>query len=107
MTSAYSLGRLRARAELAALRPPRDTMEDVPTPDSLAPGEFVGPWRLEGRVGRGTYGVVYRARLAGHPESEPVALKMALFPDDPRFVREVKLLSTIVHPGVPGFVDRG
>ncbi|MBN1210858.1 MAG: serine/threonine protein kinase, partial [Myxococcaceae bacterium] len=79
----------------------------MPTPDSLAPGEFVGPWRLEGGVGCGAYGMVYRARLAGHPESEPVALKLALLPEDPRFVREVKLLTLIQHPAVPGFVDRG
>ncbi len=82
-------------------------MEDVLTPDSLAVGEIVGPWRLEGRAGRGAYGVVYRARRAGHPQSEPVALKMALFPGDPRFAREVKLLSVIEHPAAPRFIDRG
>ncbi|MBN1207621.1 MAG: serine/threonine protein kinase [Myxococcaceae bacterium] len=82
-------------------------MGEVPTPDSLAPGEFVGPWRLERGVGCGAYGVVYRARLAGHPECEPVALKLALLPEDARFVREVKLLRRIHHPAVPGFVDRG
>ncbi|MBN1209202.1 MAG: serine/threonine protein kinase [Myxococcaceae bacterium] len=77
------------------------------TPDSLAPGEIVGLWRIEVCAGRGAYGVVYRARLAGHPDSEPVAIKLALSPEDPRFVREVKLLTLNVHPGVPGFVDRG
>jgi hypothetical protein len=33
---------------------------------------------------------VYRARRAGHPGSQPVALKLALNPSDPRFAREVE-----------------
>jgi serine/threonine protein kinase len=70
-------------------------------------GEIVGPWRLEGYAGRGAYGVVYRARRAGHPHSEPVAVKLALRSDDPRFAREVKLLTVIHHPAVPRFIDRG
>jgi eukaryotic-like serine/threonine-protein kinase len=82
-------------------------MMDTPTPDSLRPGQLVGPWRVEGYGGRGTYGVVYRARRAGHPGSLPVALKMALFPDDPRFGREVGILSRVHHPAVPRLIDRG
>ncbi|WP_224245477.1 serine/threonine protein kinase [Hyalangium gracile] len=82
-------------------------MTDTPTPDSLRPGSLVGPWRVEGYGGRGTYGVVYRARRAGHPGSLPVALKVAVFPHDPRFGREVELLSRVRHPGVPRLVDRG
>ncbi|MBN1207630.1 MAG: serine/threonine protein kinase [Myxococcaceae bacterium] len=67
----------------------------------------MGPWRVERPAGRGTYGVVYRARNAGHPTSKPVALKLAVFPGDPRFVREVTALSRIHHPAVPEFIDRG
>jgi hypothetical protein len=37
----------------------------------------------------------------------PVALKLARRPDDPRFAREVKLLSVIEHPAVTRFIDRG
>ncbi len=82
-------------------------MTDALTPDSLRPGDLVGPWRIEGYAGRGTYGVVYRARRAGHPGSVPVALKLALFAYDPRFLREVELLSRVHHPAVPELLDRG
>jgi predicted Ser/Thr protein kinase len=67
----------------------------------------VGPWRIEGYAGRGSYGVVYRARRAGQPHSKPVALKIALFPSDPRFHREVELLSRNPHPGIPQLLDQG
>jgi hypothetical protein len=82
-------------------------MTDAPTPDALRPGELVGPWRIEGYAGSGSYGLVYRARRAGHPGSVPVALKLARFPYDPRFLREVELLSRTHHPSVPELVDRG
>ncbi|MFL5347763.1 MAG: serine/threonine-protein kinase [Hyalangium sp.] len=82
-------------------------MTDALTPDSLRPGDLVGPWRIEGYAGRGTYGVVFRARRAGHPGSVPVALKVALFAYDPRFLREVGLLSRVRHPAVPELLDRG
>ncbi len=82
-------------------------MTNALTPDSLRPGDLVGPWRIEGYAGRGTYGVVYRARRAGHPGSVAVALKLALFAYDPRFLREVELLSRVHHPAVPELLDRG
>ena len=82
-------------------------MIDTQTPDSLRPGAVVGPWQVEGYAGRGSYGVVYRARRAGLPDSKPVALKIAVFPSDPRFHREVELLSRHQHPGMPQLLDRG
>ncbi len=82
-------------------------MTDTQTPDSLRPGAIVGSWQVEGYAGRGSYGVVYRARRAGQPHSSPVALKMALFPSDPRFQREVELLSRNPHPGIPQLLDQG
>ncbi|HVG62987.1 MAG TPA: serine/threonine-protein kinase [Hyalangium sp.] len=80
---------------------------DTQTPDSLRPGALVGPWQVEGYAGRGSYGVVYRARRAGQPQSKPVALKIAVFPSDPRFHREVELLSRHHHPGMPQLLDQG
>ncbi|WP_224370272.1 serine/threonine protein kinase [Hyalangium versicolor] len=56
---------------------------------------------------RGTYGTIYAARNAGHPESEIVALKMANYPEDPRYPREVELLSRLRHPNIPKLHDRG
>ncbi len=67
----------------------------------------MGPWHIEGYGGRGSYGVVFRARRAGHPSSEPVALKVAQGANDPRFEREVGLLSRVRHPSVPRLLDRG
>ncbi|KFE66231.1 hypothetical protein DB31_1296 [Hyalangium minutum] len=82
-------------------------MTDVPTADSLRPGSVVGPWRIEGYAGRGTYGLVFRARLAGYPESPLVALKVAVFAYDPRFMREAALLSRFHHPSIPRLLARG
>lgn len=82
-------------------------MNKAPTPDTLKPGDLVGPWRIEGNAGRGSYGAVYKARRAGHPSSVPVALKVAMFPNDPRFVREVESLARVRHPSVPQLLDRG
>jgi predicted Ser/Thr protein kinase len=82
-------------------------MTDTKAPDSLRPGDLVGPWRVEGYAGRGSYGAVYKARRAGQPSSKPVALKVAVFPSDPRFSREVELLSRNRHPGMPQLLDQG
>jgi eukaryotic-like serine/threonine-protein kinase len=82
-------------------------MTDAPTPEVLRPGSVVGPWRIEGYAGRGTYGLVFRARLAGYPGSPLVALKVAAFAYDPRFVREAGLLSRPHHPAIPRLLDRG
>ncbi|HYH95057.1 protein kinase domain-containing protein, partial [Hyalangium sp.] len=67
----------------------------------------VGPWRVEGWAGRGVYGAVYQAVPAGAEHAIPVALKLALHPADPRFAREVELLSRLNHPHVPGLLGHG
>jgi len=82
-------------------------MSGTLAPDSLRPGSVVGCWRIEGYAGRGTYGRVFRARRVGRPDSPPVALKVAVFAYDPRFVREAALLSRLHHPSVPQLLDRG
>ncbi|MDC0714666.1 hypothetical protein POL68_39825 [Stigmatella sp. ncwal1] len=76
----------------------------------LAPlpvGTRIGPWRVMGWHHRGAYGAVYQAVLAKSPRQPVVALKLALFPGDPRFAREVELLSRIRHPCVPRLIDHG
>jgi hypothetical protein len=76
-------------------------------PAMLPPGTVVGNWRVEAWAGRGVYGTVYRAvpLHAGHVS--PVALKLALHPEDPRFAREVHLLSLFDHPSIPRLLDHG
>jgi eukaryotic-like serine/threonine-protein kinase len=106
VTPTYPSGRLLG-VDLTELRAPGDAMKNRPAPDALRPGSVVGSWHIEGYAGRGTYGRVYRARRVGRPDSPPVALKVAVFAYDPRFVREAGLLSRIHHPSVPQLLDRG
>lgn len=80
-------------------------MERTP-PSSLNPiwlpaGTVVGNWRVVTWAGRGVYGTVYQALPVGPEHAEPVALKVAMHPRDPRFTREVELLSRLRHPNVP------
>ncbi len=76
-------------------------------PAELPPGTQVGTWRVVGWRGRGTYGAVYRAVEIGREQAEPVALKLAVHRKDPRFEREVALLSRIRHPNVPALRAHG
>ncbi|MDY7227992.1 serine/threonine protein kinase [Hyalangium rubrum] len=76
-------------------------------PASLPPGTRVGPWRVKGWCGRGTYGTVYQVEREGHAEEGPYALKLALYAEDERFKREAALLSRIRHPNVPRLEGQG
>jgi len=78
-----------------------------PNPLSLPAGAQVGDWRLVGFQGRGVYGTVYSAVSTLHPHAQPVALKLAIYPEDPRFEREAELLSRVRHPCVPRLLDSG
>ncbi len=64
-------------------------------------------WRVLGCHGHGASGVVYRAVRVGQESAGPLALKMALYPWDPRFMREVGLLSLIHHPSIPRLHGHG
>jgi hypothetical protein len=77
------------------------------SPASLPEGELLGPWQVVCRGGWGSYGVVYCVVRQGQEEATPAALKLALRPRDPRYDREVELLSRIHHPQVPELLDRG
>ncbi|WP_223754135.1 serine/threonine-protein kinase [Myxococcus sp. RHSTA-1-4] len=79
---------------------------DSLNPASLPPGTSIGRWRLLEQRGRGAYGVVYRAESVEEPPGV-VALKLALYPGDARFVREAELLSRVHHPAVPRLFDHG
>ena len=79
---------------------------DSLNPESRPPGTSIGQWRLLEQCGRGTYGVVYRAERVEEPRGV-VALKLALYPGDVRFVREAELLSRVHHPAVPRLFDHG
>jgi hypothetical protein len=70
-------------------------------------GTQVGSWRVVDWAGQGVYGAVYRAVRIGQEHLPPVALKVALLPEDPRFERERELLSRTPHPHIPRLVDSG
>jgi hypothetical protein len=74
--------------------------------DLPALGSTVGPRLILERLDSGSFGGVYRARRAGHPEAQPVALKMAKRPMDPRFEREAELLQ-LGLAGQPKYEDQG
>ena len=76
-------------------------------PSCLPPGTRVQDWLLLGCHGHGAFGVLYRAVRVGHESAGPVALKMALCPWDPRFMREVALLALVQHQSVPRLLGHG
>lgn len=76
-------------------------------PAALPPGSIVGSWRLRALISRNVFSVVFRAERVDHPEAGPVALKLALQPEDPRFAIEVEMLSRTHHPNIPRLHDSG
>ena len=80
---------------------------DAEDPRALPLGTRIGPWRVVGFGDRGVFGIVYRAVRVGHEADGPVALKVAVYPRDPRFEREAWALRHVHHPSVPRFLDYG
>lgn len=70
-------------------------------------GMQVGPWRVTGYRGRGSYGTLYRVEQVGREAAGPRALKLAVYPRDRRFEHEAQLLSRIHSPHVPEFIAQG
>jgi eukaryotic-like serine/threonine-protein kinase len=82
-----------------------DLADDLlPSDLGLAPGAQVGPYRIEGVLGEGGMGQVYRARDTRL--NRDVALKVLpdVFTDDPKrlalFTREAHMLASLNHPGI-------
>ena len=92
-----------------------DLADDLlPGDVGFAPGAQVGPYRIEGVLGAGGMGQVYRARDT--KLNRDVALKALpdVFTDDPRrlalFTREAHMLASLNHPGIAaiyGLEDAG
>jgi eukaryotic-like serine/threonine-protein kinase len=76
-------------------------------PFSLPPGTRVGPWKVKAYEGGGAYGLVFRAVKAGEEQAGEVALKVACYPGDARFQREVELLTRAHHPSMPSLLGHG
>jgi serine/threonine protein kinase len=77
----------------------------------LAAGAALGPYRVEGVLGEGGMGVIYRARR--DPDGDVVALKVlrAELAADPvyrqRFLREARAAAEVDHPHLVPIVDAG
>ena len=92
-----------------------DLADDLlPGEVGLAPGTHVGPYRIEGVLGAGGMGQVYRARDT--KLNRDVALKVLpdVFTDDAErlalFTREAHVLASLNHPGIAaiyGLEDTG
>src|SRR5690554_2629811 len=80
--------------------------------EALAPGTRVGPYRIEGVLGRGGMGVVYRAARADGTFEKEVALKLVKRGMDTdevlrRFRYERRILAGLDHPGIARMLDAG
>lgn len=77
---------------------------------SLAFGSVVGPFRVEGLVGRGGHGEVYLAQRADGQFDQRVALKLlrveALSQFD-NFHNERQILAGLEHPGIARLIEGG
>jgi len=73
----------------------------------LPPGSQIGAWRVVSCAGQGMFGTVYRVQRAEPEGAQLFALKLAHYPNDPRFEREVELLRRIEHPNVPRLHEAG
>lgn len=83
-------------------------------PGSLAVGTLIGPYRVEGVLGEGGMGQVYRARDAKLGRSVALKVLPEHFAADPerraRFLREARVLAALNHPhiaAIHGFEDSG
>ncbi|MGH9675799.1 MAG: serine/threonine-protein kinase, partial [Candidatus Acidiferrum sp.] len=78
-------------------------------------GLRLGPWNIEGELGRGGMGTVYRARAEVHSADQPdvaaikvLAAELAVDPGfRERFQREIDILGQLDHPNIVRFFGSG
>lgn len=77
----------------------------------LNPGSRLGPYKIEGAVGAGGMGEVYRATDTRLDRAVAVKILSAQFASDPalhaRFEREAKAISALSHPHICALYDIG
>jgi len=73
-------------------------------PSSLVAGEWVGPWRIVGKLGSGAFGAVYKVECEGDLFALKLALRRAESEDahhtDARLRKELACLVRLHHPNV-------
>jgi serine/threonine protein kinase/tetratricopeptide (TPR) repeat protein len=82
-----------------------DTTLLVPPVAQIAPGEQLGPYRIEARIGAGGMGEVYRARDTRLNRLVAIKLSAAQFTE--RFGREAKAIAALNHPNICQIYDIG
>ncbi len=82
----------------------QQTVLESPTAE-IAPGELLGPYRVESRIGTGGTGQVYRATDSRLNRSVAIKLLSAQFSD--RFEREAKAIAALNHPNICQIYDIG
>ncbi len=107
------LSALRFIEGVADLHDPATASWTVPITDSVLPLEpgslFAGRYRVQAELGRGGFGIVYRAFDEG-PLQRTVALKIvstAGASDDDSLFREARIAARVNHPGIATVHDAG
>ena len=81
------------------------TSQLVPPAAQITPGEQLGPYRIEARIGAGGMGEVYRARDTRL--NRLVALKLSAAQFTERFGREARAIAALNHPNICQIYDIG
>jgi eukaryotic-like serine/threonine-protein kinase len=78
---------------------------------ALNVGDVVSGYTIEGVLGAGGMGTVYRARNPSLPRSDALKVLSSTFSKDPsfqaRFTREAELAATLDHPNIVAVYSRG
>jgi non-specific serine/threonine protein kinase/serine/threonine-protein kinase len=104
---------LRAEVQelLAAEAASRGWAEGAAPGHTLADGEQVGAWRVQGLIGRGGSGEVYRVQRTDGSYEQVAALKLLRHADDAdelrRFSAERRLLARLQDPAIARLIDGG
>jgi len=69
--------------------------------------EFIGGWKLTGRVGHGGFGTIYVGTKDGLTAAIKLISRDAIDNQDsiPRFANEVRSLKKLNHPGIPKLIE--
>jgi hypothetical protein len=96
------------KSALPAAPPPAPA---APPEDAVPPGRLVGPYAVDGLLGRGGMGIVYRARRVGGGPT--VALKVLLPREELEadveelFLREIEVTRALRHPNIVSLLEFG
>ena len=85
-----------------------DRQVDAHTDDATMEASWVGPYRIESVIGRGSTGIVYRARASVGVERIVAVKRLPMLADDSarrRFLDEAQALTKLDHPNIVRLLD--